>query len=114
MLGCPGLTDCPSPQSVVQSYLEGVQTGMWQLAQALEAVQGTREALNQAHGLFQDVSKSSQTLEAVREQVSQHKQLQALSQLLPRLRAGECAGTLGLSVRPSVHKRPSLVKGLGH
>ncbi|XP_020138148.2 exocyst complex component 3-like protein [Microcebus murinus] len=74
-------------KSVVQSYLEGVQTGVWQLAQALEAMQGTREALSQAHGLLQDISKSSQTLETLREQVSQHKQLQALSQLLPRLQA---------------------------
>ncbi|XP_012515909.1 PREDICTED: exocyst complex component 3-like protein [Propithecus coquereli] len=74
-------------KSVVQSYLEGVQTGVWQLAQALEAVQGTREALSQARELLWGISKSSQTLEALREQVSQHKQLQALSQLLPRLQA---------------------------
>uniref|UniRef100_A0A8C8Z3Z4 Exocyst complex component 3-like protein n=1 Tax=Prolemur simus TaxID=1328070 RepID=A0A8C8Z3Z4_PROSS len=74
-------------KSVVQSYLEGVQTGVWQLAQALEVVQGTGEALSQTRGLLQGISKSSQTLEALREQVSQHKQLQALSQLLPRLRA---------------------------
>lgn len=32
-------------KSVVQSYLEGVKTGVWQLARALEAVQGAREAL---------------------------------------------------------------------
>ncbi|XP_053459715.1 exocyst complex component 3-like protein [Nycticebus coucang] len=74
-------------KSVVQSYLEGVQTGVWQLAQALEAVQETREALSQARGLLQGISKSSQILQPLREQVSQHKQLQALSQLLPCLRA---------------------------
>ncbi|XP_012927024.1 exocyst complex component 3-like protein isoform X1 [Heterocephalus glaber] len=74
-------------KSVVQSYLEGVQIGVWQLSQALEAVQGTHEALNQAHGLIQGMAQTSKTLEALREQVTQHKQLQALSQLLPRLQA---------------------------
>ncbi|KAF4010778.1 hypothetical protein G4228_002600 [Cervus hanglu yarkandensis] len=74
-------------KSVVQSYLEGVKTGVWQLAQALEAVRGTREALGQARGLLQDMAEAAQTLEPLREQVVQHKQLQALSQLLPRLRA---------------------------
>lgn len=79
------------PQSVVQSYLEGVKTGVWQLAQALEAVQGARKALGQARGLLRDMAEAAQTLEPLREQVVEHKQLQALSQLLPRLRAGECA-----------------------
>ncbi|XP_040109321.1 exocyst complex component 3-like protein isoform X5 [Oryx dammah] len=74
-------------KSVVQSYLEGVKTGVWQLAQALEAVRGAREALGQARGLLQDMAEAAQTLEPLREQVVQHKQLQALSQLLPRLRA---------------------------
>nr|XP_010345053.1 exocyst complex component 3-like protein isoform X1 [Saimiri boliviensis boliviensis] len=74
-------------KSVMQSYLEGVQTGVWQLAQALEAVQETREALSQARGLLQGVSQTSQPLQSLREQVAQHKQLQALSQLLPQLRA---------------------------
>uniref|UniRef100_H0VHU0 Exocyst complex component 3 like 1 n=1 Tax=Cavia porcellus TaxID=10141 RepID=H0VHU0_CAVPO len=74
-------------KSVVQSYLEGVQTGMWQLSQALEAVQGAREALSQTHGLIQDMAQASKALEALREQAVQHKQLQALSQLLPRLQA---------------------------
>ncbi|XP_006769865.1 PREDICTED: exocyst complex component 3-like protein isoform X4 [Myotis davidii] len=74
-------------KSVVQSYLEGVKTGVWQLAQALEAVQGAREALGQARGLLRGMAKAVQTLEPLREQVVQHKQLQALSQLLPRLRA---------------------------
>lgn len=85
------------PQSVVQSYLEGVKTGVWQLAQASEAVQGAREALGQAHGLLQGAAEATQTLRPLREQVAQHKQLQVLSQLLPRLWAGECAGALGLS-----------------
>ncbi|XP_016018712.2 exocyst complex component 3-like protein isoform X5 [Rousettus aegyptiacus] len=75
------------PQSVVQSYLEGVKTGVWQLAQALEAVQEAHEALDQAHGLLQGMAELLQTLEPLREQVAQHKQLQALSQLLPRLQA---------------------------
>ncbi|XP_046291005.1 exocyst complex component 3-like protein isoform X5 [Marmota monax] len=74
-------------KSVVQSYLEGVQTGVWQLARALEAVQGTREALSQAHELLKSMAQASQSLKPLREQVSQHKQLQALSQLLPRLQA---------------------------
>nr|XP_002711645.1 exocyst complex component 3-like protein isoform X1 [Oryctolagus cuniculus]XP_051703136.1 exocyst complex component 3-like protein isoform X1 [Oryctolagus cuniculus]XP_051703137.1 exocyst complex component 3-like protein isoform X1 [Oryctolagus cuniculus]XP_051703138.1 exocyst complex component 3-like protein isoform X1 [Oryctolagus cuniculus] len=74
-------------KSAVQSYLEGVQTGMWQLRRALEAVQGTREALSQAHGLLQDMAQASRTLEPLREQVSLHKQLQVVSQLLPRLQA---------------------------
>ncbi|XP_070254364.1 exocyst complex component 3-like protein isoform X4 [Myotis yumanensis] len=74
-------------KSVVQSYLEGVKTGVWQLAQALEAVQGAREALGQARGLLRGMAKAVQTLEPLREQAVQHKQLQALSQLLPRLRA---------------------------
>ncbi|XP_070307280.1 exocyst complex component 3-like protein isoform X5 [Odocoileus virginianus] len=74
-------------KSVVQSYLEGVKTGVWQLAQALEAVRGTREALGQARELLRDMAEAAQTLEPLREQVVQHKQLQALSQLLPRLRA---------------------------
>ncbi|XP_037371758.1 exocyst complex component 3-like protein [Talpa occidentalis] len=74
-------------KSVVQSYLEGVKTGVWQLAWALEAVQGVRETLGQARGLLQDMAEAAQTLEPLREQVAQHKQLQALSQLLPRLRA---------------------------
>ncbi|CAK6436676.1 unnamed protein product [Pipistrellus nathusii] len=74
-------------KSVVQSYLEGVKTGVWQLAQALEAVQGAREALGQARGLLRGMANAVQTLEPLREQVVQHKQLQALSQLLPRLRA---------------------------
>lgn len=91
------------PQTMVQSYLEGVQTGVWQLNRALEAVQGTREALNQAHGLLQDLARASQALEPLREQVSQHRQLQALSQLLPRLQAGECSGTLCLSLQQWVH-----------
>lgn len=80
------------PQSVVQSYLEGVKTGVRQLAWALEAVQGAREALGQAHGLLWGMAEAAQTLEPLREQVVQHKQLQAMSQLLPRLRAGECVG----------------------
>ncbi|XP_044787975.1 exocyst complex component 3-like protein isoform X8 [Bubalus bubalis] len=74
-------------KSVVQSYLEGVKTGVWQLAQALEAVQGARKALGQARGLLRDMAEAAQTLEPLREQVVEHKQLQALSQLLPRLRA---------------------------
>ncbi|XP_021522750.1 exocyst complex component 3-like protein isoform X1 [Aotus nancymaae] len=74
-------------KSVMQSYLEGVQTGVWQLARALEAVQETREALSQARRLLQGVSQASQPLQPLREQAAQHKQLQALSQLLPRLRA---------------------------
>ncbi|XP_029780829.1 exocyst complex component 3-like protein isoform X3 [Suricata suricatta] len=74
-------------KSVVQSYLEGVKTGVWQLAQAFEAAQGTREALGQAHGLLQGMAEAMQTLQPLREQVAQHKQLQVLSQLLPRLRA---------------------------
>ncbi|XP_023564994.1 exocyst complex component 3-like protein isoform X3 [Octodon degus] len=74
-------------KSVVQSYLEGVQTGVWQLSQALGAVQGVHEALSQAHGLIQGLAQASKSLEALREQVTQHKQLQALSQLLPRLQA---------------------------
>nr|KAF6406708.1 exocyst complex component 3 like 1 [Molossus molossus] len=74
-------------KSVVQSYLEGVKSGVWQLAQALETVQEAREALGQAHGLLRDMAEAIQTLEPLREQVVQHKQLQALSQLLPRLRA---------------------------
>ncbi|XP_027474723.1 exocyst complex component 3-like protein isoform X1 [Zalophus californianus] len=72
-------------KSVVQSYLEGVKTGVWQLAQASEAVQGAREALGQAHGLLQGTAEAMQTLRPLREQVAQHKQLQVLSQLLPRL-----------------------------
>lgn len=99
------------PQSVVQSYLEGVKTGVWQLAQALEAVQGAREALGQAHGLLRGMAKAAQTLEPLREQVVQHKQLQALSQLLPRLRAGECARALGFSPQLSVN---TLIRGLGY
>ncbi|GAB1293563.1 Exocyst complex component 3-like protein [Apodemus speciosus] len=74
-------------KSVVQSYLEGVQTGVWQLTRALEAVQGTREALSQASHLLQGLSRTSQTLEPLRECVVQHKQLQVLTQLLPRLQA---------------------------
>ncbi|KAM5297224.1 exocyst complex component 3-like protein isoform 2-T2 [Glossophaga mutica] len=74
-------------KSVVQSYLEGVKTGVCQLAQALEALQGAREALGQTHGLFQVMAEAAQTLEPLREQFAQHRQLQALSQLLPRLRA---------------------------
>uniref|UniRef100_A0A8D2JS70 Exocyst complex component 3-like protein n=1 Tax=Sciurus vulgaris TaxID=55149 RepID=A0A8D2JS70_SCIVU len=74
-------------KSVVQSYLEGVQTGVWHLSRALEAVQGTREALSQAHGLLKSMAQASQSLEPLRERVVQHKQLQALSQLLPRLQA---------------------------
>ncbi|XP_044932096.1 exocyst complex component 3-like protein isoform X3 [Mustela putorius furo] len=72
-------------KSVVQSYLEGVKTGVWQLAQASEAVQGAREALGQAHGLLQGMEETTQTLKPLREQVAQHKQLRVLSQLLPRL-----------------------------
>ncbi|XP_057390494.1 exocyst complex component 3-like protein isoform X1 [Balaenoptera acutorostrata] len=74
-------------KSVVQSYLEGVKTGVRQLAWALEAVQGAREALGQAHVLLQGMAEAAQTLEPLREQVVQHKQLQAMSHLLPRLRA---------------------------
>ncbi|XP_012586236.1 PREDICTED: exocyst complex component 3-like protein isoform X2 [Condylura cristata] len=80
-------------KSVVQSYLEGVKTGVWQLAWALEAVQGARETLGQAQGLLQDMAEAAQTLEPLREQVAQHKQLQALSQLLPRLREVPAAVT---------------------
>lgn len=98
---------------MVQSYLEGVKTGVWQLAQAFEAVQGTREALDQAHGLLQGMAEATETLKPLREQVAQHKQLQVLSQLLPRLRAGEYVGALGLSPL-TVSKHPSLIKGLGH
>ncbi|XP_045843799.1 exocyst complex component 3-like protein isoform X4 [Meles meles] len=72
-------------KSVVQSYLDGVKTGVWQLAQAFEAVQGAREALGQAHGLLQGMAETTQTLKPLREQVAQHKQLRVLSQLLPRL-----------------------------
>lgn len=72
---------------MVQSYLEGVQTGVWQLTRALEAVQGTREALSQAHHLLKGLSRTSQTLEPLRECVVQHKQLQILTRLLPRLQA---------------------------
>lgn len=74
-------------KSVVQSYLEGVKTGVWQLARALEAVQGAREALGQARGLLRDMAEAAKTLEPLQRQVVQHKQLQAMSQLLPRLRA---------------------------
>lgn len=95
----------------MQSYLEGVKTGVWQLAQALETVQGAREALGQAHGLLRGMAKAVQTLEPLREQVVQHKQLQALSQLLPRLRAGECARALGSNPQQSVNTR---IKGLGY
>lgn len=96
---------------MVQSYLEGVKTGVWQLAQGLEAMQEAREALGQAHGLLRGMAETVQALEPLREQVSQHKQLQALSQLLPRLQAGEYAGALGLS-RPTVSQQTP-IKGLG-
>lgn len=100
------------PQSVVQSYLEGVKTGVWQLAQALEAVQEAHEALDQAHGLLQGMAELLQTLEPLREQVAQHKQLQALSQLLPRLQAGEYTEALGLS--PPTFSQQIPIKRLGH
>lgn len=99
------------PQSVVQSYLEGVKTGMWQLAQALEAVQEACGALGQARGLLQGMAKAVQTLEPLREQVSQHMQLQALSQLLPRLRASKYAGALGLNPQRVSQQTP--IKGWG-
>ncbi|KAB1274271.1 Exocyst complex component 3-like protein [Camelus dromedarius] len=101
-------------KSVVQSYLEGVKTGVRQLAWALEAMQGAREALSQAHGLLRGMAEAAQTLEPVREQVVQHKQLWALSQLLPRLRAGKFAAVLGLSPPTASHQTPSLIEGLGH
>ncbi|XP_073911960.1 exocyst complex component 3-like protein isoform X3 [Castor canadensis] len=75
------------PLSVVQSYLEGVQTGVWQLARALEAVQETHKTLSQAHKLLQSLAQASKTLEPLQQRVAQHKQLQVLSQLLPRLQA---------------------------
>lgn len=99
---------------MVQSYLEGVKTGVWQLAQASEAVQGAREALGQAHGLLQGMEETTQTLKPLREQVAQHKQLRVLSQLLPRLWAGKCAGVLASAPQPLVKKPPSLIEGLGH
>lgn len=74
-------------KSAVQSYLEGVRTGLWQLAQAFEAAQGAREALGQAHKLLQGTVDAAQTLEPLRQQLGRHKQLQTLAQLLPRLRA---------------------------
>lgn len=98
---------------MVQSYLEGVKTGVWQLAQASEAVQGAREALGQAHGLLQGMAETTQTLKPLREQVAQHKQLQVLSQLLPRLWAGKCAGVLGLSPPTVSYKTPIADRGVG-
>lgn len=92
------------PQSVVQSYLEGVKTGVWQLARALEAVQGAREALGQARGLLRDMAEAAKTLEPLQRQVVQHKQLQAMSQLLPRLRAGECARPWAPALQELVNK----------
>lgn len=92
------------PQSVVQSYLEGVKTGVWQLARALEAVQGAREALGQARGLLRDMAEAAKTLEPLQRQVVQHKQLQAMSQLLPRLRAGECARPWASALQELVNK----------
>ncbi|XP_076988823.1 exocyst complex component 3-like protein isoform X2 [Tamandua tetradactyla] len=80
-------------KSVMQSYLEGVQTGVGQLAQALESMQGAREALGQACGLLQSMAESAETLAPLQEQVAQHKQLKALSQLLPRLQAVPAAVT---------------------
>ncbi|KAM5262706.1 exocyst complex component 3-like protein [Ctenodactylus gundi] len=74
-------------KSVVQSYLEGVQTGVCQLSQALEEVQGIREALAQARELLHCMAQALKTLDPLKEQVAQLKQLQALSQLLPRLQA---------------------------
>ncbi|XP_058135860.1 exocyst complex component 3-like protein isoform X2 [Dasypus novemcinctus] len=50
-------------------------------------MQGAHEALGQARELLQDMGQTAQILVPLREQVAQHKQLQALSQLLPRLRA---------------------------
>lgn len=91
---------------MVQSYLEGVQTGVWQLARALEAVQETHKTLSQAHKLLQSLAQASKTLEPLQQRVAQHKQLQVLSQLLPRLQAGECVGTLDLSFQQSVYKHP--------
>lgn len=118
MLGVGCRTDQDSlaaslSQSVVQSYLEGVKTGMWQLARALEAVHGAREALGQARGLLRGMAEAAQTLEPLRERVAQHKQLQALSQLLPRLRAGECAGALGLSPPTISQQMPITSRGRG-
>lgn len=102
-----------SPQSVVQSYLEGVQTGVWQLTRALEAVQGTREALSQAHHLLQGLSQTSQTLAPLREHVVQHKQLQVLTQLLPRLQAGECGGGGSLGSASKSPQIPTLSSSWG-
>lgn len=101
------------PKSVVQSYLEGVKTGVWQLVQAHEAVQGAREALGQVHGLLRSMAEATQDLEPLREQVAQHKQLQALSQLMPRLRAGEYVGALGLSPTTVNHQTPIIDQGPG-
>lgn len=98
---------------MVQSYLEGVKTGVWQLVQAHEAVQGAREALGQVHGLLRSMAEATQDLEPLREQVAQHKQLQALSQLMPRLRAGEYVGALGLSPPTVNHQTPITDQGAG-
>uniref|UniRef100_F7AI63 Exocyst complex component 3-like protein n=1 Tax=Monodelphis domestica TaxID=13616 RepID=F7AI63_MONDO len=90
-------------KSTIQSYLENVQTGLEQLSLALKEVQEAREALAEAQGELRSQAEAAHTLEPLRELADQHGQLQAVTLLLPQLRA----------VPEAVARTQALIQGHG-
>ncbi|XP_072492112.1 exocyst complex component 3-like protein isoform X4 [Notamacropus eugenii] len=88
-------------KSTVQSYLESVQTGLQQLGLALKEVQEAGEALVGAQEALSKQAEVAHTLGPLRELANQHRQLQAVTLLLPQL----------LAVPEAVARTQALIKG---
>ncbi|NXG45402.1 EX3L1 protein, partial [Psilopogon haemacephalus] len=72
-------------KSTVQSYLEGVSTGLEQLRSVAQEVQGVCQELGAARWALLDSAEQCQGLQQMRALMAEHVQLASVVQLLPQL-----------------------------
>lgn len=77
------------PQSTVQSYLEGVSTGLEQLRSATQEVQAVCQELGAARWALLDSAEQCQGLQQMRALMADHVQLASVVQVLPQLFSGK-------------------------
>lgn len=77
-----------APQSTVQSYLEGVSTGLEQLRLAVQEVQSVCQDMGAARWALLDCADRFQGLRQMRALMAEHVQLASVVQVLPQLFSG--------------------------
>lgn len=77
-----------APQSTVQSYLEGVSTGLEQLRSAVQEVQSVCQDMGAARWALLDCADHFQDLQQMRALMAEHVQLASVVQVLPQLFSG--------------------------